>query len=292
MSGKKRKTEIIRAIKGIGGIENWALSPPRKGGTCGLVPTLGALHEGHLALIRTARRENDRVVVSVFVNPPQFRKKQFRDYPRDLKGDIEKASSAGADAVFAPKDDDMYPPGFDARIVLPSFFSELKSQKFEWHYRAVLTVVMKLFMLVRPHNAYFGQKDPHQLVLIEKMVNDFNVPVKIRQCPTVREKSGLARSSRNALLTDGEKKAATVIYKALKAGRAEILKKGAGHAPKAVAMTKKMISSQPLARIEHVEIVDAQTLKPLSKNSRRALIFAAVWIGGKRLTDNIRFNLS
>ncbi len=257
-----------------------------------MVPTLGALHEGHLALIRTARRENDRVVVSVFVNPPQFRKKVFCKYPRDLKGDIKKASSAGADAVFAPKDDDIYPPGFDARIVLPSFFSELKSQKLEWHYRAVLTVVMKLFMLVRPHRAYFGQKDPHQLALIEKMVNDFNVPVKIRPCPTVREKGGLAFSSRNALLTGREKKAATVIYKALKAGRTEILKNGVGQAPKAVTVTKKMISSQPLVRPEHVEIVDAKTLKPLGKNSRQALIYAAVWIGDKRLTDNIRFRLS
>ncbi|MBI3581038.1 MAG: pantoate--beta-alanine ligase [Nitrospinae bacterium] len=276
----------MKIIRSVSAMKKWG---ELNGGDCGFVPTLGALHDGHVSLIRRARKENRKVAVSVFVNPLQFGRRQYLLYPRDIKGDAEIALKAGADVLFAPSARDIYNPGFEGRIILPQLFRTLQSQRLEWHFKGVLVVVMKLFQIVRPGRAYFGLKDPHQLALIEKMAADFDVPVVIRKCPTVRERGGLARSSRNALLTADERRAARVIYKALMIGKNELKKAGVA---RALAEMKKTISSEKTARIEHMEIVDPLTLSPLDGRSKEALIFAAVSIGGKRLTDNVRFRLA
>ncbi len=280
---KPGKFSVIRTVPAM---RRWA---EKNGGICGFVPTLGALHDGHVSLIKKARSENRVAAVSIFVNPLQFRKKQYLAYPRNLEVDLEIARKAGANVVFAPSAEEMYPAGFETGVTLPQFFQRLKPQGLEWHYKGVLVVVLKLLQLVRPSKVYFGLKDPHQLVLIERMVADLNIPVTVRKCPTVRERDGLARSSRNALLTPDERKAAPVIFRALSHGKRE-MESGASCA-QAMAGMREMISAQPLASVELVEIADALTLAPPGNRTRDVLIFAAVRIGGKRLADNVRFRL-
>ncbi|GMT41866.1 MAG: pantothenate synthetase [bacterium] len=278
-------------------MKSWARKFSHKKGACGFVPTLGAMHEGHGSLIRRAQRENDRVVVSVFVNPCQFRKNQYLRYPRNLEADALLSSREGADVLFAPSARQMYPNGFnsDSSVVMPGMFKRIQSQKLGWHYRAVLVVVLKLFGIVGPDRAYFGLKDPHQLALIEKMVEDFDLPVMIRPCPTMRERDGLAFSSRNALLSPDERKAASVIYRALRLGRDEIVlhegQKRQKSVSKVISRMEAMISASRLARAERIEIVDAATLLPLGKDSRTAMIHVSVRVGSQRLTDNLRFKL-
>ncbi len=262
------------------------------GKSIGFVPTLGALHDGHLSLIKKAKKENDIVVVSVFVNRLQFRKMAFLNYPRNLKGDAAIAKKAGADILFAPSEKQIYPNGFSAQVVLPNLFKALKSQKLSWHYKGVLIVVMKLFNIVNPTRAYFGLKDPHQFALIKKMVDDFNMQVKICGCPTVRGRDRLALSSRNALLSGQEKKAAKAIYRALVFAKTEMKKNGAKSATSALAGMKKMLKKEaPAVQLDYAEIADAKTLEPLWGKSKEALVFVAAFVGGKRLTDNIRLNL-
>lgn len=258
-------------------------------GTLGFVPTLGALHEGHVSLIKRAKRENDVVAVSVFVNPLQFTPEGFNKYPRNLAADAKIAGAAGASAIFAPSVRQMYPAGFQSQIALPPLFAALKQQKLEWHYRGVLQVVMKLIQIILPDRVYFGLKDPHQLALIERMAADFNLPVEIRRCPTVRERDGLARSSRNALLTPVERAAAPVIYRAVRAAQKAL--RGGGTPARAMRMLEKTLAAEPLARLEYAEIVDPATFRPLRRGAREALAYAAVWIGEKRLADNIRFKM-
>ena len=256
-------------------------------GTLGFVPTLGALHEGHASLIKRARRENDAVAVSVFVNPLQFTAEGFLKYPRSLAADAKIAGAAGASAIFAPSAEQMYPEGFQSRITLPPLFAALKGQDLEWHYRGVLLVVMKLLQIVMPDRVYFGLKDPHQLALIERMAADFNLPVEIRRCPTVREPDGLARSSRNALLTPEERAAAPVIYRALCAAKKAL--RGGETPARALRALEGVLATEPLARLEFAEIADPATFAPLGRGAREALAYAAVWIGQKRLADNLRF---
>lgn len=272
-------------------MKRWAEKSVRKKGSCGFVPTLGALHDGHRSLLRKARRENSRVCLSVFVNPYQFRKKQHLAYPRDLKADAKVAREETVDVLFAPEADRMYPQGLQTDLAMPAMLKRMNRQKMEWHYRAVLIVVMKLFGIVRPDRAYFGLKDPHQLALIEKMVEELNVPVKIRRCPTVRERGGLALSSRNALLTPSEKKSALVIYRALKFGKSEIVANGVSAAAKSLRRMEKQIAAEPHAEPEYLEIVDAKSLLPLEPGSKEILIYVSARIGGHRLTDNCRFRL-
>ncbi|MBI3793767.1 MAG: pantoate--beta-alanine ligase [Nitrospinae bacterium] len=278
----------MRLIKSVAEMQKWAV---KNGRDCGIVPTLGSLHEGHASLIKKARSENGLVVVSVFVNPLQFKRDKFLAYPRNLREDMALAKKAGADVLFAPSADDMYKNDFESQIVLPKMFKTLAHQGLEWHYRGVLAVVMKLFQIILPARAYFGLKDPHQLALIERMVADLNVPVKIRRCETIREKSGLARSSRNALLTAEERKAATVIYKSLELAKARLRKNGHGNLRGVMSEMKKLIHAEKTARVEHIEIVDPASFLPFDKKSKEALVFTAVNVGGKRLTDNLRFTL-
>lgn len=258
-------------------------------GTLGFVPTLGALHEGHAALIKRATRENDVVAVSVFVNPLQFTLDGFTKYPRNLAADVKLAGAAGAAAIFAPSAKQMYPAGFQSQIILPPLFAALKRQNLEWHYRGVLQVVMKLIQAVLPDRVYFGLKDPHQLALIERMAADFNLPVEIRRCPTVRERDGLARSSRNALLTPEERATAPVIYRALRAAQKSL--RGGETPARAMRALQTVLAAEPLARLEYAELCDPATFLPVRRGAREALAYAAVWIGEKRLADNIRFKL-
>lgn len=279
----KKEPFIIRSP---GAMSRWSAGLK---GMLGFVPTLGALHEGHASLIERARRENDVVAVSVFVNPLQFTPEGFKKYPRTLAADAQLARAAGASVIFAPSPEQMYPAGFQSQIALPPLFDALKGQNIEWHYRGVLQVVMKLIQIVLPDRIYFGLKDPHQLALIERMAADFNLPVEIRRCPTVREPDGLARSSRNALLTPPERAAAPVIYRALCAAQKALR---AGETPaRAMRILAKAVAAEPLARLEYAEIVDPATFLPVRRGAREALVYAAVWIGEKRLADNIRFRL-
>lgn len=257
----------------------------------GFVPTLGALHEGHLSLIERAKKETGRTVVSIFVNPLQFTEEGYRDYPGKIEADSMKAESAGVDILFVPEVDEIFPDGYQAEISLPKLFKTLEAQKIVWHYRGVLTVVLKLFNIIRPDRAYFGMKDPHQLVLIEKMCRDLNLPVEIVACETVREEDGLAKSSRNSLLSPDERVAAAIIYKGLRLAVAEIERKGASALPESLKILREAIEEEPLARIEHIEISDDESLEPASPSSKGVFAYAAVSIGGKRLTDNVRFSL-
>ena len=281
----------MKIIRSVAAMKRWAQENVREKAGCGFVPTLGALHKGHSSLIKKARRENSRVVLSVFVNPYQFRKKIYLAYPRDLKTDARIAREEGVDVLFAPSFRQMYPNGYDGFVDLPGMFKRLHRQKLEWHYKAVLVIVMKLFGIVRPDRAYFGQKDPHQLVLIERMVREFNIPVAVRPCPTVRERDGLACSSRNALLTPEQRKAAPVIYRALKFARGEILAKGAGRARKTISRMKAMINDTGKAVVEHIELVDAGSLLPPQRKGSEILVYVSARVGSQRLTDNIRFSL-
>lgn len=282
------KIKIIRSVRQM---KKWADRSKTLPGTSGFVPTLGALHDGHRSLIKKARKENKRVVVSVFVNPLQFKKPAYLAYPRNLRKDIVTAREAGADIIFAPSAEDLYKNDFDTQIRMPEMFKKMKAQNLEWHFRGVLIVVLKLFNIVRPDKAYFGKKDPHQLALIEKMVEELNLPVKISRCPTIRKKNGLARSSRNELLTDKQKQAAPVIYETLRFAKKEILANGAKKSGKIVSAMRNMINGLQEARAEHLEIVDPKTFGPLKPGSREALIFVSAWFGKQRLTDNMRFRL-
>jgi len=266
------------------------------GKTCGFVPTLGALHEGHLSLIKRAKRENDKVIVSLFVNPLQFRSEGYRKYPRDPEGDAEMCRKAGVDLLFAPKAEEIYPEGFSASLELPALFKVLKFQKLEWHYRGMLLIVLKLFNIVRPRRAYFGMKDPHQLSLICKMVDDLNVPVEIVPCPTVRERDGLAKSSRNRLLTPEERKALPIVYRALKSGAEMMTSKGVKGVDTALKSMRDIFRSEPLVTLHGLEILYADTLMPVGSEThgakvREAFCAATVFAGGKRLTDNVRFKI-
>ena len=278
----------IRLFKTVSSVRKYTHSKRAERLTVGLVPTLGSLHEGHASLIKRAKRECDVVIVSVFVNRYQFRPKGFREYPRDLKTDMALAEAAGADGVFAPSEKEMYPEGQSMEVAIPPMFEKLKEQRLGWHFKAVLVVVAKLFNIVSPHRAYFGQKDPHQLALIEAMTRGLNMDLKIIGCPTVRHRNGLAVSSRNKLLSVKELAAAPVIYRAVKSV-ADDAKSGK---PTASLLKKaaSIIATEPLARLDHIELLDSDTLEPYHKGSRRGFCFATVWIGDKRLTDNIRFS--
>ena len=281
----------MKIIKSVDAMRRWVSASLCEKGSCGFVPTLGALHNGHTSLIKKARRENSRVVMSVFVNPYQFRKKLYLAYPRDLKADAAVAREEGVDVLFAPSARQMYPNGYDGFIDLPDMFKRLKRQKLEWHYKAVLVIVMKLFGIVRPDRAYFGLKDAHQLALIEKMVESFCLPVTVRQCPTVRERSGLACSSRNALLTEEQRRNAAIIYQTLKFGKGEVLAKGVGSVSKIISRMKAMINSGGKAAAQHIELLDAFSLLPPRKGCREILIYVSAHVGSQRLTDNIRFRM-
>lgn len=255
------------------------------GRTIGFVPTLGYLHDGHKALIRAAKKANDVIVVSRFVNPLQFRAKAFAVYPRDEKMDLDILRGEGVDYVFSPSTQAMYPEGFDIHVEVDGLVGRLEGARIRWHYRGVTTVVAKLFNIVQPDRAYFGKKDPHQLAILKRMTDDLNFPVRIVSVSTKRAGDGLALSSRNSLLTAEERTAALAIPRAVRAV-ARMVKAGRRDRDKMSKELRMMIEKEPLAKVDFTAVVDADTLRD-DVYGASALVYAAVFIAGKRLTDNM-----
>lgn len=253
--------------------------------TIGFVPTLGFLHEGHEALINAAKKENDVVVVSRFVNPLQFRAKAFAVYPRDERMDIAICRGAGVDYLFSPSTEAMYPEGFDTHVEVDDLAGRLEGARIRWHYRGVTTVVTKLFNIVQPDRAYFGEKDAHQLAILKRMTDDLNFPVRIVPVSTRRAGDGLALSSRNSLLTAEERKAAMVIPRSVKAV-AQMVKDGNRDRVGMTQTLRSMIEKEAMVKVDFAAIVDAETLMD-DVYGTSTLIYTAAFVGGKRLTDNV-----
>ncbi len=258
----------------------------RMGLTVGLVPTMGYLHEGHKSLIDRAVAENDRVVVSDFVNPIQFgANEDLATYPRDIEADKRLCEQAGADLIFYPEPEEMYAPDFSTYVEMQEVSEGLCGKTRPTHFKGVCTVVCKLFHIVMPDRAYFGQKDAQQLAVIRRMVRDLDMDIQIVGCPIIREEDGLAKSSRNTYLNGEERKAALVLSRAVFHGE-DMMKNGERDADKILSEMRKIIEAEPLARIDYVEMVDADSIKPLTKAEGRVLTAMAVYIGTTRLIDN------
>ncbi len=257
----------------------------RQGKVIGFVPTMGYFHEGHLSLMRRARQECDVVVVSIYVNPLQFGPREdFNRYPRDLPRDLKMAEEVGVDIIFAPKDEDMYPEGFQTFVEVTELTRGLEGFYRPGHFRGVTTVVAKLFNIVLPHKAYFGEKDFQQLRVVQRMVRDLNFPVEIVPCPTVREPDGLAMSSRNTYLNPEERRAATVLQRALQAADA-LFRQGERNVARLKAKAWEVLATEPSVRPQYLEIVDAETLTPVFTIERPAVILVAAFVGNARLID-------
>ena len=251
-----------------------------------LVPTMGFLHEGHITLMREGRKRGDVLVVSIFVNPTQFGiGEDYEDYPRDLDGDAEKAATADVDVIFAPSVGEMYPSGYQTFISVESVTQNLCGISRPTHFRGVTTVVGKLFNIVQPHVAVFGQKDYQQLITIRQMVNDLNFPTEIVGVPIVRESDGVAMSSRNKYLSPEERKAALCLSASLNRAE-ELVKQGEGHTKQLLEEAYKIINDQPLATIDYVTICDPHTLEDVATVDDTAVMALAVRIGKTRLIDN------
>jgi pantoate--beta-alanine ligase len=256
-------------------------------GPVGFVPTMGYLHKGHLALVKQAREQNSAVVVSIYVNPTQFgAREDLGSYPRDLDRDLELLSSEGTDVVFVPSDDEMYPLQFSSWVDVEKVTERLEGASRPGHFRGVATVVTKLFNIVEPARAYFGQKDAQQALVIKRIVADLNMPLEIVVVPTVRESDGLAMSSRNVYLSQKERKAATILFKALSLAQ-QLWQSGENDADEIRRRMTSLIREEPLALIDYVSIADAETLEELNLIDRTALASLAVKIGKTRLIDNI-----
>ena len=258
----------------------------KEGLTVGFVPTMGYLHEGHQSLIKRAVAENDRVVVSIFVNPMQFGPTEdLESYPRDLEKDSALVEATGANLIFHPEPEEMYTDAFCSFVDMSVLTEELCGLSRPIHFRGVCTVVSKLFHIVTPDRAYFGQKDAQQLAIIKRMVLDLNMDIEIVGCPIIREEDGLAKSSRNTYLSTEERKAALILSKTIKLGE-EMVKNGETDAAKVVDAMKKNIEMEPMANIDYVKIVDAMTMQQIPTIDRPILCAMAVYIGKTRLIDN------
>jgi pantoate--beta-alanine ligase len=256
-------------------------------GSVGFVPTMGYLHEGHLSLVRQARAENSVVVVSIFVNPTQFGPAEdFKTYPRDTERDLAMLQKEKTDIVFMPSAEEMYPGSFSSWVVIEGITDRLEGHFRPGHFKGVTTVVAKLFNIVEPTRAYFGQKDAQQALVIRKMAADLNMNLEVIVSPTVREKDGLAMSSRNVYLNPQERQTATVLFKALTLAQ-KLREKGESDAEILRHQMTSLISREPLAKIEYISVADADTLEELSIVDRPALASMAVRIGKTRLIDNI-----
>jgi pantoate--beta-alanine ligase len=253
----------------------------------GLVPTMGALHAGHLSLVERARRDCSPVIASIFVNPKQFGPNEdFTKYPRTFESDSEKLERAGADFLFAPPPSEIYPGGFATYVNVDGLSEKLEGRSRPGHFRGVTTVVMKLLQIVQPNFAYFGRKDAQQSRLITQMARDLNLDTEIVVCPPVREPDGLALSSRNVYLNAEERQAATVLYRALNAARSE-LAAGVRDALQLQTSLRRKLDSERLARVDYAEVVDAETFEPVVRVRRPCFVLLAVFIGKTRLIDNL-----
>ena len=265
-------------------VERWRCH----GKTIGFVPTMGALHEGHISLIQAARRDCDRVVVSIFVNPKQFGPDEdFERYPRDIKRDSRVVAAEKADMLFIPSVDEMYPAGFDTRVMVSDQLTKtLCGLSRPDHFSGVATIVAKLLILVHPHRAYFGQKDFQQTLIVRQLARDLNLGCSIEVLPTVREANGLARSSRNGYFSEEERRAAPIVYQALKLAEG-MLQVGERNPRDLIEAVNKRLRSESLIEIEYVAVKNAQTLEDLNVLTGRVLAAIAVRLGRTRLIDNI-----
>ena len=271
-------------MKTIRKIDAFRAEHARLAGPLGLVPTMGALHEGHMSLVRRAREENATAAVSIFVNPAQFGPgEDFEAYPRDMHADLARLEEAGVDVVFAPSAEEMYPEGFDTYVDVGRIAERLEGEARPGHFRGVATVVCKLLSIVRPDRAYLGSKDAQQGLVIQRLNADLNLGAEIVMCPTVREPDGLALSSRNAYLDADARRAATVLYRALSLARSL----GGGPAEAIRAAMLDVLEAEPLASVDYVSVADAATLEELETVDRPALVSLAARIGPTRLIDNI-----
>lgn len=258
-----------------------------EGRIIGLVPTMGALHEGHISLITRAKKECSPLIASIFVNPKQFGPHEdFAKYPRAFESDSEKLKQAGVDALFAPEPSEIYPKDFSTCVQVEGLSDRLEGKSRPGHFRGVATVVMKLLQIVQPHRAYFGRKDAQQARLITQMVRDLNLDAEIVVCPIVREPDGLARSSRNVYLNPDERKAATVLFRALEAAKAE-LAHGVRDALQLKDVLRQTLGKEPLARVDYAEIVDADSFETVFRVNQACCVLLAVFIGKTRLIDNL-----
>ena len=277
--------EIITTIEDIRSIvKQWK----NQGYSIGYVPTMGFLHEGHASLIDQARNNNDKVIVSIFVNPIQFGENEdLSTYPRDIDSDKKLCESHGVDLVFTPSPEEMYQDK-KAFVDIVDLSNTLCGIRRPIHFKGVCTVVAKFFNIIQPTNAYFGEKDAQQLAIIRKMVFDLNFPVNIIGVPIVREQDGLAKSSRNTYLSSEERKAATILYKAIQTGK-NTIKRGASASSIIDTMTE-IINTEPLAKIDYISVVDANTMQTVHEITSPVLVAMAVYIGSTRLIDNFSFD--
>ena len=276
--------EIITTIENIRSIVNhWK----DKGYSIGFVPTMGYLHDGHAALIDQARKDNDKVIVSIFVNPTQFGENEdLNSYPRDINRDKSLCEAHKADIIFSPTSDEMYHDK-KAFVNIVDLSDTLCGISRPIHFKGVCTVITKLFNIIQPTNAYFGEKDAQQLAIIRKMVYDLNFPVNIIGVPIVREEDGLAKSSRNTYLSSDERKAAAILFKSIQAGKHAIT--NTDSTDSIIATMTDIIHTEPLAKIDYISIVDATTMQPVEVISAPVLVAMAVYIGSTRLIDNFSY---
>lgn len=262
----------------------------REDKTIGLVPTMGALHAGHLSLVRRAKTQNDAVIVSIFVNPIQFGPNEdLAKYPRTFDQDLAKLQAEGVDFVFAPSAEEMYPEGASTFVYVEGLSEKLDGKSRPGHFKGVTTVVSKLFHIIPADQAYFGQKDAAQVAVLRKMVRDQNIDIDVVVCPIVREKDGLALSSRNAYLSESERHRALVLHNALM--RVQMLADtGEADAAKLAEAGREVIGEEPMAKLDYFEILDPDTLDPVSDVRKGALVAVAAWMGSTRLIDNLILN--
>jgi len=276
--------EVLRTIREV---RERVAARRRAGDVIGLAPTMGALHEGHGSLMEHARRECDCVVASIFVNPIQFNQQEDYDrYPRTLAADVAFCEARGVDLVFAPSVEEMYPRPLRAFVDVERLSEHLCGAFRPGHFRGVATVVMKLFQIVQPDRAYFGEKDAQQLAVIRRMVDDLNLPVTIVGVPIVREPSGLAMSSRNQRLSAEERTIAAALYRGLECA-ASLIGAGARDAGEVKGRALAMLASEPRIRVEYFEIVDPEEMQPVGEIAGPVRIAAAIWVGSTRLIDNV-----
>ena len=275
--------KVVKTVKEVREIvKEWR----REGLTVGLVPTMGYLHEGHQSLISKSASQNDKTVVSVFVNPIQFGPTEdLATYPRDLNRDMQKVEEAGGDLIFNPEPSEMYPDHFTSFIDTTETTELLCAVTRPTHFRGVCTVVGKLFNIVVPDRAYFGQKDAQQLATIKRFARDLNFDIEIIPCPIIREDDGLAKSSRNTYLSPEERQAALILSQSLRKGKAAI-EAGETDAQKVISIIRENLETEPLARIDYVEVVDFENIQRLTTIKGETLVAIAVYIGKTRLIDN------
>jgi pantoate--beta-alanine ligase len=258
-----------------------------EGRSTGFVPTMGALHAGHLSLVRAAFAESQSVVASIFVNPTQFGPNEdFQKYPRPLEADSKKLEDAGVHYLFAPESSEIYPPGFRTWVNVEGLSERLEGRVRHGHFRGVTTVVLKLLEIVQPQRAFFGRKDAQQVRIIRQMAHDLHLDLEIVECPIVREPDGLAMSSRNAYLSPEERRAATILFRTLDDARASI-SRGERDALRLTAAMREALRTEPLAESDYVELVDAETLEPVTRLRGVCLALLAVRLGATRLVDNL-----